>query len=66
MEQKKKRGRKPKSELPVLDSKKSKNGIEEGQYSKSTWNNGELVDFQIDWNRLSKIFDEMKKENEKN
>ncbi|NDG32866.1 hypothetical protein EB118_22710 [bacterium] len=29
-----------------------KNGVFEGEYSKSLYNNGELVSFDIDWDKL--------------
>ena len=52
MEQKKKRGRKVK----ILSSDSiavQKDGIVEGNYSKALWNNGELVSFDIDWDKLA-------------
>ena len=62
MEQSKKRGRKPKTEkLDSTSSTTQKHGVVEGNYSVSNWNNGELISFNIDWDKLKKIFDEMKK-----
>jgi len=51
MEQKKKRGRKAK--IVTSDPVVQKDGIIIGEYSKSVWNNGELVSFDIDWNKLA-------------
>ena len=36
--------------MPVVN-----NGVQEGQYSRSTWNNGELISFDIDWDKLAAI-----------
>ena len=49
MATKKVRAKKPKEENVV------QNGKIEGQYSTSLWNNGELVSFDIDWDKLAAI-----------
>ena len=46
---------KPKSKFNKKTSDTVKDGVEDGQYSKSTWNNGELISFDIDWDKLSSI-----------
>jgi len=53
MEQKKKRGRKSKSDQQILEPL-VKDGVVEGNYSKAVWKNNELLSFDIDWDKLSK------------
>ena len=55
MATKKIRSKKPKEENVVQN-----HGKIEGQYSTSLWNNGELVSFDINWEKLSKIVKNLK------
>lgn len=50
MATKKVRAKKPKEQNVVQN-----HGKIEGQYSTSLWNNGELVSFDIDWDKLAAI-----------
>jgi len=56
MATKKVRAKKPKEETVVQT-----NGKVEGQYSTSLWNNGELVSFDIDWDKLAAIVKSLNK-----
>jgi len=54
MEAKKKRGRKSNNDLQVQsESTKIVSGTVEGDYSKSTYENGVLISFDIDWAKLA-------------
>ena len=35
-----------------IEAPKTVDGVVEGEYSKSLYNNGELVSFDIDWDKL--------------
>jgi len=37
-----------------------KDGEVKGEYSTALWNNGELVSFDIDWDKLKKIVESLK------
>jgi len=38
--------------IKKAESPEIKSGVFEGEYSKSLYNNGELVSFDIDWDKL--------------
>lgn len=55
MTEKIKRTSKPrKNKVPQIQQPLN-HGLTEGQYSSSLWNNGELISFDIDWDKLAEI-----------
>ncbi|NBS61474.1 MAG: hypothetical protein EBT26_05465 [Microbacteriaceae bacterium] len=47
--------KKTKTKKTQVEKVAPKDGLIEGEYSKSLWNNGELISFDIDWDKLTEI-----------
>lgn len=43
----------------VIEDTNVQHGLVEGEYSKALWNNGELISFDIDWDKLATIVKKM-------